>query len=72
MIHCDFFFGIDSCFANIADAHLKKGLVLFGPVNFHEWKPYSKNLKAIRAKAGNLDNIAYGDVWLKIKKMVAI
>ena len=72
VIYCDFFFGIDSCFAHIADAHLKKGLVLFGPVNFHEWKPYSKNLKAIRAKAGNLDNIAYGDVWLKIKKMLAI
>jgi ADP-heptose:LPS heptosyltransferase len=72
LTNCDYFLGIDSCFAHIADAHCIKGFVLFGPVNINEWKPYSGTLDTIIAPNGDMRNISFSNVWNKIQKMIEI
>ncbi len=51
------FIGIDSCWAHVADAYNKRGIVLFGTTSLEIWGPQGPNLQGIQAVDSRLDSI---------------
>lgn len=53
----DYFVGIDSCFAHVADAMRKPGIVLFGPTSVPLWGPRSGALRTIVAPGCRMSSL---------------
>lgn len=50
----NFFIGIDSIFAHVADAYDKTGIILFSDYPQHEWEPVSDNLSLLTPPKGKM------------------
>jgi hypothetical protein len=70
VVDADAFVGIDSCFAHIADAGNRPGLVLYGDTAAaaQQWRPKGPALEAMFAPGGDLQTLAAADVAVGLKR----